>query len=71
MRAIQAGSDGALLAQVTELIAYLSNNSSRLVNYGQRSRAGLPVSTSTAESAVVEESKSVPNVTVKVSIGIW
>ncbi len=52
LRAIQARSDGSLLAQVTELIAYLSNNSSRLVNYGQRSRAGLPVSTSTAESAV-------------------
>ncbi len=52
MRAIQAGSDGASLSQVTELIAYLSNNSSRLVNHGQRSRAGRPVSTSTAESAV-------------------
>ena len=41
-----------MLAQVTELIAYLSNNRSRLVNYGKRSRAGLPASTNTAESAV-------------------
>jgi hypothetical protein len=52
LRAIQAKSDGSLLAHVSELIAYLSNNSSRLVNYSQRCRAGLPVSTSTAESAV-------------------
>lgn len=51
-RAIQARSDGAVLAHVSELITYLSNNSTRLVNYGQRHRAGLPISTSTAESAV-------------------
>ena len=41
-----------MFTHVSELIAYLSNNSSRLVNYSQRSRAGLPVSTSMAESAV-------------------
>ncbi len=52
LRAIQLRSEGALLVHVTELISYLNNNSSRLVNYGKRYRAGLPVSTSTAESAV-------------------
>jgi hypothetical protein len=52
LRTIQARSDGSLLAHITDLIGYLSNNRSRLVNYGQRSRAGLPISTSTAESAV-------------------
>lgn len=41
-----------MVAHECELIAYLSNNNSRLVNYSQRSRAGLPVSTSVAESAV-------------------
>ncbi len=52
LRAIQARSEGPLLVHVSELISYLNNNSSRLVNYGKRYRAGLPVSTSTAESAV-------------------
>lgn len=52
LRAIQARSDGAVLAHVSELITYLGNNSSRLVNYSQRHRVGLPISTSTAESSV-------------------
>ena len=52
LQAIQVASDGALHARVSELITYLSNNRFRLVHYCERSRAGLPVSTSTAESAV-------------------
>jgi hypothetical protein len=37
---------------VGELIDYQHNNRDRLVDYGERYRSGLPISTSTAESAV-------------------
>ena len=43
---------GPLYGRVNELIVYLSRNRDRLVNYGARYRSGLPISTSTAESAV-------------------
>lgn len=42
----------ALKSRVSELISYLENNRDRLVNYAVRYRLGLPISTSTAESAV-------------------
>lgn len=43
---------GPLYDRVNELIVYLTRNRDRLVNYGVRYRQGLPISTSTAESAV-------------------
>ena len=41
-----------LYDRVNELIVYLNRNDDRLVNYGVRYRKGMPISTSTAESAV-------------------
>ena len=38
--------------QVKDMIGYLGSDQSRLINYGARYRAGLPTSTSLAESAV-------------------
>lgn len=43
---------GPLYDRVNELIVYLNRNDDRLVNYGVRYRKGMPISTSTAESAV-------------------
>ena len=42
---------GPLYDRVNELIVYLNRNDDRLVNYGVRYRKGMPISTSTAESA--------------------
>ena len=40
-----------LYDRVNEIIVYLNRNDDRLVNYGVRYRKGMPISTSTAESA--------------------
>jgi hypothetical protein len=45
-------SSGGANARATELIAYMRRYRHRLVDYGERHRAGLPISTSLAESAV-------------------
>jgi hypothetical protein len=43
---------GRLVARCTELHAYIENNEGALIDYGQRYRAGEPISTSRAESTV-------------------
>jgi hypothetical protein len=52
LKAVQPGCSGLLLARLAELVAYLEKNSFRLVHYAERYRAGLPIATSAAESAV-------------------
>jgi hypothetical protein len=42
----------SLLARGTELRAYIENNAGALIDYGQRPRAGKPISTSRAEGTV-------------------
>jgi len=41
-----------LVARCTELRAYIENNEGALIDYGQRCRAGKPISTSRAEGTV-------------------
>ena len=41
-----------LIARCAELQAYIENNEGALIDYGQRYRAGKPISTSRAESTV-------------------
>ena len=41
-----------LVARCTELRAYIENNKDALIDYGQRHRAGKPISTSRAEGTV-------------------
>ncbi len=41
-----------LVARCTELRAYIENNEGALIDYGQRYRAGKPISTSRAEGTV-------------------
>jgi len=41
-----------LVARCTELRSYIENNEGALIDYGQRHRAGKPISTSRAEGAV-------------------
>jgi hypothetical protein len=41
-----------LVARCTELRSYIENNEGALIDYGQRYRAGKPISTSRAESTV-------------------
>ena len=43
---------GRLAAHCTELHAYIENNKGELIDYGQRYRAGTPISTSRAEGTV-------------------
>ncbi len=43
---------GRLAAHCTELRAYIANNEGALIDYGQRYRAGKPISTSRAEGTV-------------------
>ena len=43
---------GRLVTRCTELRAYIENNTDALIDYGQRYRAGKPVSSSRAESTV-------------------
>ncbi len=43
---------GRLAAHCTELHAYIENDKSALIDYGQRYRAGKPISTSRAEGTV-------------------
>jgi hypothetical protein len=43
---------GRLVARCTELRAYIENNTDALIDYGQRYRAGKPISSSRAESTV-------------------
>ena len=43
---------GRLAAHCTELHAYIGNNEGALIDYGQRYRAGKPISTSRAEGTV-------------------
>ena len=43
---------GRLVTRCTELRAYIENNTDALIDYGQRYRAGRPVSSSRAESTV-------------------
>ena len=43
---------GRLVAHCTELRGYIGNNEGALIDYGQRYRAGKPISTSRAEGAV-------------------
>jgi hypothetical protein len=52
LKAALSHCSGPLYDRINELIAYLTRNRNRLVNYGVRYRQGLPISTSTAESAV-------------------
>jgi len=49
--AMQAGAK-RLLARCTELRSYIETNDGALIDYGQRSRAGKPISTSRAEGTV-------------------
>ncbi len=49
--AIEAGAK-RLIARCTELRAYIESNEGALIDYGQRSRAGKPISTSRAEGTV-------------------
>jgi hypothetical protein len=49
--AVQAKA-GRLVAHCTELRGYIGNNEGALIDYGQRYRAGKPISTSRAEGAV-------------------
>ncbi len=49
--AIEAGAK-RLVARCTELQAYIETNESTLIDYGQRYRAGKPISTSRAEGTV-------------------
>ena len=41
-----------LVARCTELRSYIENNEGALIDYGQRHRAGKPISTSRAEGTV-------------------
>jgi len=41
-----------LAARCTELRSYIENNEGALIDYGQRHRAGKPISTSRAEGIV-------------------
>ena len=41
-----------LIARCTELRSYIENSKGALIDYGQRSRAGKPISTSRAEGTV-------------------
>jgi len=43
---------GRLVARCTELRSYIENNKGALIDYGQRYRAGKPISTSRAEDTV-------------------
>ena len=43
---------GRLVARCTELRSYIKNNEGALINYGERYRAGKPISTSRAEGTV-------------------
>jgi len=43
---------GRLVARCAELRSYIESNEGALIDYGQRSRAGKPISTSRAESTV-------------------
>ena len=43
---------GRLVAHCTELPGYIENNEDALIDYGQRYRAGKPISSSRAESTV-------------------
>lgn len=52
LKAVGPGCSGLLLTRLVELMAYLERNSFRLVHYAERYRAGLPIATSVAESAV-------------------
>ena len=47
-----AAKAGRLAAHCTELHAYIGKNEGALIDYGQRYRAGQPISTSRAEGAV-------------------
>jgi UDP-N-acetylmuramate-alanine ligase len=49
--AMEAGAK-RLVARCTELRAYIESNEGALIDYGQRSRAGKPISTSRAEGTV-------------------
>ena len=49
--AMEAGAE-RLVARCTELQAYIENNQGALIDYGQRHRAGKPISTSRAEGTV-------------------
>ncbi len=49
--AMEAGAR-CLVARSTELQAYIKNNEGALIDYGQRHRAGKPISTSRAEGTV-------------------
>jgi hypothetical protein len=49
--AVQAKA-GRLVAHCTELRGYIENNEGALIDYGQRYRAGKPISSSRAESTV-------------------
>ncbi len=49
--AMEAGAK-RLVARCTELRAYIETNEGALIDYGQRSRAGKPISTSRAEGSV-------------------
>ena len=47
-----AAKAGRLVAHCTELRGYIENNEGALIDYGQRHRAGKPISTSRAEGSV-------------------
>ena len=47
-----AAKAGRLAAHCTELHGYIGNNEGALIDYGQRYRAGQPISTSPAEGTV-------------------
>jgi len=47
-----AAKAGRLVAHCTELHGYIENNEGALIDYGQRYRAGQPISTSRAEGTV-------------------
>ncbi len=49
--AVEAGAR-RLVARCTELRDYIETNEGALIDYGQRSRAGKPISTSRAEGTV-------------------
>lgn len=52
LREVEKSTKDKLQENVKELIGYLEPNQCRLINYAARYRAGLPISTSLAESAV-------------------
>jgi hypothetical protein len=52
LREVEKATTDKLQDHVKDLIGYLESDQSRLINYGSRYRAGLPISTGLAESAV-------------------